>query len=551
MPLPALASTPSARRCLLAAIAGATTGVLLGALAGCSPRTRYTPPTSPLPPNTVLLSDMMQGLSARPGFTEALLAHIDKGSRKGPALLTPQLADTLRGLILGKDWAGLNRFPGWTMREINPTVRVVGHVVGKDAAAEGLANPGKGATTAPANSALPPPAARRAVTSYIDLGPYTLDHQGSADHQTVDLDQPSILPGFAEAARGQGSPIDLGAGVTRGDGPDPNLAPTHAESARLAFVLNRLSLNALEDTPRFTANLGGRRATTPEQLIEALTATGHTVTVVDARYFANFGHFHYAAHGSANPAQDVMMPFWVNTEITVPGANRPLLIPVSHTEYEWFIRGPRMGAAVAFYFGIDGKAEFRTMDERNQPWVLNRHAHTYTGPEALEVTRLTGRMVLAYIHQHLRRPAIPFGGYYALGVCQDAVAAIEKKMTGEATLFPNTADAALFDDPRDAEVNQLIAAIPKDRTGDRPEPQRIFGSLPTDNLRAITIPGLADDLLATEAAWQAGTLQHTHGPRYWTARALEALGVTIAALVVYRLRRRPRSPSRQSRTAHQ
>jgi len=56
-------------------------------------------------------------------------------------------------------------------------------------------------------------------------------------------------------------------------------------------------------------------------------------------------------------------------------------------------------------------------------------------------------MALAYIHQHLRRPAIPFGGYYALGVCQDAVAAIEKKMTGGATLFPNTADAALFDDP--------------------------------------------------------------------------------------------------------
>ncbi len=534
MPLPAHAPTPPARWFLLAAIAGATTGVLLVALAGCGPRTHYTPPTSPMPPNTVLLSDMMQGLSARPGFTEALLAHIDKGSKKGPALLTPQLADTLRSLILGKDWAGLNRFPGWTMREINPTVRVVGHVVGKDAAAEGLANPGMGASTQSSHEI------RTTVERFIDLGPYTLNRASSADHQTVDLDQPYTLLGFAEAAEGQGSPANLGAGVTRGDGPDPNLAPMHPASARLAFVLNRLSLNALENTPQVTANLGGHHATTPEQLIEALTATNHTVAVVDARYFANFGHFHYAARGSANPApQDVMMPFWVNTEITVPGTNRPLLIPVSHTEYEWFIHGPRINAAVAFYFGIDGKAEFRTMDERNQPWVLNRHAHTYTGPEALEVTRLTGRMALAYIHQHLRRPAIPFGGYYALGVCQDAVAAIEKKMTGEATLFPNTADAALFNDPRDAEVNQLIAAIPKDRPGARPEPDRIFGSLPTDNLRAITIPGLADDLLATQAAWQDGTLQHTHGRRYWIARALEALGVIIAAAVVYRLRRHP------------
>jgi len=483
-----------------------------------------------MPPNTVLLSQMMQDLSARPGFTEAILAQLDKGSKNGPALLTPKLVDTMRGMILGKDWEGLERFPGWTMREINPTVRVVGHVVGKDAQAEALANPdiagGSPGPTAPASS----------IPTFIDLGPFRLDHPA-----TVDLDQPSKLPGFTEG----GIVTPLGDGVTRGDGPDPTLAPLHSESARLAYLLNRLSLNALDDSsgkfPQVIATLseGGEqhRATNPEQLIEALIATGHTVTVADARYFANFGHFHYRARGSSEPARDVMMPFWVNPQILVPGTNRPLLLPVSHTEYEWFIHGPRVDAAVAFYFGIDGKAQFRTMDELNQPWVLNRHAHTYTGADAVEVTRLSGRMALAYIHQHLARPALPFGGYYALGVCQDAIAAIEKKMTGHATLFPNTADAALFDDPRDTEVNELIAATPKDRNGAHPEPDRIFGSLPTTDLHAITIPGLADDLLATHTAWQEGDLHHTHGPRYWTARGLEALGFALAALAVYRLRR--------------
>ncbi len=39
---------------------------------------------------------------------------------------------------------------------------------------------------------------------------------------------------------------ELGAGVVRGDGPNPTLAPMHAESQRLADVLNRLSLNGLE-----------------------------------------------------------------------------------------------------------------------------------------------------------------------------------------------------------------------------------------------------------------------------------------------------------------
>lgn len=498
-------------------------GAILVALAGCSGRSRYTPPASPMPPETVLLSEMMQELSNKPGFTEAVLAQLDKGGKNGPALLTPRLVDTMRRIILGKDWAGLSRFPGWTMREINPTVRVVGHVVGKDAKAEALADPGTGRTSPG------PSASSTNIAGFIDLGPFRLDHSIN-----VDLDQPSKLPAFTE----QGVVFRLGDGVSRGDRADPALAPLHAESARLAFVLNRLAMNALDDTSQSvsqaTATLSAEsqqhRATTPEQIIEALLATGHSVTVADARYFANFGHFHF-------DGKDVMMPFWVNSQITVPHTNRPLLVPVSHTEYEWIIRGPHINAAVAFYFGIDGKAEFRTMDELNQPWVLDRHAHEYTGAQAIEVTRLAGRMALAYMHQHIARPAIPFGGYYALGVCQDAVAAIEKKMTGQATLFPNTADATLFDDPRGAEVNALIAAIPKDRSGDRPEPERIFGSLPTSDLRAITIPGLADDLVATQAAWQSGDLRHTHGPRFWIARSLEALGIGLAGFVVYRLRR--------------
>jgi hypothetical protein len=118
-------------------------------------------------------------------------------------------------------------------------------------------------------------------------------------------------------------------------------------------------------------------------------------------------------------------------------------------------------------------------------------------------------MVVAFIHQHLRRPDLPFGGYYPLGVCQDGVAAIEKKMTGSDTLFPNTADVALFDDPRDAEVNAMMAAIPKDYEGGLPEPERIFGSIPTDDFNAITIPGLAQDLSRVKSAWQDGSLERT------------------------------------------
>ncbi len=449
-----------------------------------------------MPPNTVLLSEMMRELSARPGFTDAMIDELQKQSKIGAAILTPALVERLRVLILGQDWIGLDRFPGWTMREINPTVRVVGHVAGKDADAGALASdPGSPAAGAVKTQVVAVP-----MTAFVDLGPYRLDRE-----EVEDLDKPSTRPGFSS----DGLVNSLGDGVVRGDGPDPRLAPMHAENARLSEVLNRLSMNGFEDsaapgkvTPAMTARLLGRSVTTPQDLMAALIASGHDVVVADARYFANFGHFHL------NGA-DVMMPFWVNTKIVVPGTNRPLLVPVSHAEYEWQIRGPKINASISFYFGIDGKAEFRVMDQMDQPWVMNRHAHEYRGADAVEVTRLAGAMVGTYARLHRAFPGLPFGGYYALGVCQDVVAAIEWKMTGKATLFPNTADGSLFADPRDAEINRLIKAIPKDRTGDLPEPVRIFGSLPTEDLEGVSIPGLGADLVAVHRAWTDGTLERT------------------------------------------
>ncbi len=508
--------------------------ILLSAEGGCGARQRYVAPKAPMPPNTILLSAMMLDLSAQPGFTEAMLKQLGgaNGGKNGPALLTPRLVHRMRELILGRDWEGLDRFPGWTMREINPTVRVAGHFAGKDQVAEGLAS-GPGATGA--TDGVPRRASAKEISGYIDLGELSL-----AREQTVNLNQPSDLPHFMTT----GMVNPMGYGVVRGDGPDPAIAPMHAESDRLAQVLNRMSLNgmavegAMEALP-VSARVGNLVATTPESLMDALVATGHTVTVADARYFANFGHFHYTPAGTAQ-TQDVMMPFWVNTQIRVPGTHRPLLVPVIHAEYEWFIRGPKVNADVAWYFGIDGKAEFRTMDELNQPWVLGRHAHEYGDGDAREVTRLVGRMVVAYVHEHIAHPKLPFGGYYALGVCQDSVAAIERKMTGTTTLFPNTADIAFFDDPRDVEVNRLMEAIPKDRTGELPQPERIFGSLPTENYAAITIPGLADDLQRSHEAWEKGTLHRMPGTRHNLIVALEVLGGAVAVLLVLLLERRRR-----------
>jgi hypothetical protein len=493
----------------------------------------YVVPETPMPPNTILLSQMMRQLSARPGFTQSLLSELDSGT-KAPLPMTPALVDELRKRVLGNDWQGLDRFPGWPMRDINPTVAVVTRIVQH-----------KQTTSAQA-------------AEFLDLGPYALDKS-----QTISLDQPSPLPGFSTA----GAMTPLGDGVTHGDGPSA-LAPEHAESQRLADLLNRLAVNKIQDFAAFSVvgfipkqqisgfivdatpvALGFLGSRTPEDLIARLQASGHTVTVDDARYFANFAHLHFNG-------KDVMAPFWIDSQIVIPHSHgRHLLVPAVHAEYEWHIRAPQgrpgINADVSYYYGDDGKSEWRTMDQLDQPWVLERNAHTYTGAQAVEVTRLAGLLTVAYMHQHADHPELPFGGYYTLGVCQDGIAAIEQKMTGTSTLFPNTADIRYFTDPRDAEVNAMIAAIPHDREGASfgsardgtpPSPARVFGSLPVapDNFRAVTIPGLADDLTA---AYADRNNKPAHHVAEW---ALAVLLGFLAVFTRWYTRRHPRHATTQA-----
>lgn len=511
------------------------------ALVSCAPR-RVPTATTPMPPNTVLLSSMMQQLSAQPGFTEKFLALVEGQQKKaGAAMLTPALIHHMRDLILGRDWQGLDRFPGWTMEAINPTVRVVGHLAGKDAKVDKLATAGgaPGGASNDSHAAYQATNARVAM-SFVDLGPYPLD-----DGEAVDLDHAPLPNPF----RDSDYISQVGGGVVRGDGPNPVLAPLHAQSARLAYAMNRLSLNPLEGAAPFRASVGGRMVSTPQQLVTALEATGHKVEVVDARYFANFGHLHYND-------QDVMMPFWVNAQIALPtrgwfpdrlrtwlpawfpGSAVPLLVPVSHAEYEWLIRGPKVDAAISFYFGIDGKAEFRTMDQLDQGWVQRREAHRYGAQDGFEVTRLAGAMVVAYTHLHQAHPLIPFGGYYAFGVCQDVVAAAEIKMTGKTTLFPNTADDNFFVDPRDAEINALIRSLPKDRDGHPAQVERIFGSLPVGSsdaeLAQVSIPGLGAQLVSVHDAWSQGKINRTlAGWQLWLRYAAVLLALAIGCVLLW------------------
>src|ERR1700722_13804752 len=168
-------------------------------------------PTNTMPPNTVPLSQMVRELSAQPGFVDAFLKQIG-GGRSDAALVTPDLIEHVRQLIDLKEWNSLDRFPGWPMFEITPTVGAISRVA---------ADPDS-------------PRSMQSTTEFLDVGAYSLDAGGDF----VDFRKPSTLPDFASS----NIITNLGYDVTHGDGPGP-LASEHADSQRLADVLNRLAAN--------------------------------------------------------------------------------------------------------------------------------------------------------------------------------------------------------------------------------------------------------------------------------------------------------------------
>jgi hypothetical protein len=423
----------------------------------------------------VLFSAVMQRVSTQPEFRERVLQGIHEVPRVGE-FLSPTLIERLRVLILGKEWQRVDHFPALTVAALNKTVDAASAMAGK--------------SSAPLKPA-----------ELLDTAEYPL---GQA--VIVDLDHPATKPTYADDPTT--APRDIGFDLTMGDGPDPVLAPMHAQSRQLAAVLNRLAMNG-PDQPEAVVTFDGKRFNDGSEFIQELRQSGHSVTISDDVYFANFGHLH-------DRGRDVIMPFWIDTQIAVPASRRSLLLPVSHSEQELHIHGPKWNADLAFYFGIDGKAEFRTNDSLNQGWVMHRIIFDYKDPtEQLRVMRLLGAAVRVYYRARTAHPELPFGGYYRLGVCQDVSATVEYALWGRTHLFPITHDPAYFRqsasaDPRDREFLAAFNALPSDSGSGLPPVDRVLGVLPTLHYSDIVIPGLASDLERVAVADRLGLLRRTH-----------------------------------------
>ena len=398
--------------------------------------------------DTLRFSEMMRRLSRDPAFVERVIQQLGR-SPASSAMLGPADQERLRQLIRRRDWSSLDRFPAMTVAGMGRALAAARPVAGRRG-------------PAPPPEALPV----EPVEAEEDLG----------------IPSRETSPSGADLLR------ELGHGVESGSVLDPEAARLYPDSRRLASLLNRLSLNPSPGAtgPRLRVSLGGRRVQTAQGLVSLLAEQGHEVSVSDERFFANFGNLRFLR-------RDVATPFWIDTRLKLPGRRESLVVPAVLSQHALRIRGSRVNADVFFYFGIDGAAAFRAFAAKDQSWILGRRVWTYRGRKALEAVRLAAAIRRTYEEMRRAHPRLPFGGYYAFGVCNDANAMLELALQGRTTLFPLTRDPGLF--PRDGEVGRLARALPCDRVG-LPDPERVLGSLPTDDLGRLPFPGLAADLAA-------------------------------------------------------
>ncbi|HBC88021.1 MAG TPA: hypothetical protein DCZ94_13805 [Lentisphaeria bacterium] len=414
----------------------------------------------------VKFSKVMLALSNNQEFMERLMNGIGRDPDAG-GVLGPEELQLLKKLIFSKDFALFDFFPGFTVRGMGLAYELAGNAVKK-------------------RQENNPDAAVKA-DEYPELKADVVEELGIPVKGKVNP------PAIDSLLR------DIGPGLKMGELYDPEAIKMRPDNLRMAEVLNRLSLNPAEKgKPKYVIRMGEDLVDTPQALIEKLINSNCKVEVRDARYFANFGKLFYNG-------QEVLTAYWINTEFPIPGTDKTLLVPVGHSQHELNIEGSDFKMRLIYYFGSDGKLEFRSFDTVDQTWIGGRVAKIYDGKQAIEVVRIAGESIRTYKRIQKENPDLPFGGYYKLGVCLDANAIIEFHMTGRTTQFPLTHDVKYF--KGDSEVEKIMRKLPCDGGDVPPDPQRIVGSMPADDISKLTIPELREQLKLIKDARMAEKYQ--------------------------------------------
>jgi hypothetical protein len=399
----------------------------------------------------ITLSQLLADIATHPKTVQQVLARLGDSTTATGVISAEQLKSATT-LLLKKDWRALEYFPTSTLESLGKNIERLGKkkLTGNDKQADFCAQP---------------------------LPPEAKDGESVREPLGIPTGKPPLIK--------PQPPKDLGQGITHGGLVDPQRSKHYADSERLACVLNRLARNVPGKQAIYEVQWDKKVLTSPQEVVKALQ-TDHELVVRDVRFCANFGKLRYKD-------KDVLTPFWLDTEVPVPGKTYTLRVPGAHSEHELIVRGPKVNVEVYFFFGIDGEAKFRPKYATDQQWVGRRVVYEYKGDKAREAIRLAGEVRRTFLARQKKYPDLPLGGYFVLGVCNDVNAVIEYGLNKRVTQYPLTHDPAYFQG--EGEVDKIMRALPLDGRDDAsPDLDRILGSLPETEIQRLPFRHLREDL---------------------------------------------------------
>ena len=412
---------------------------------------------------TFTLADMLTDLASKPDVLDQILAQLGQHPT-AVGLITPEAKAKLRAVAMQGDRDKLDAFlatwPSPTLKDMALSVDVIEK------------------------------ARKEQEGPQQDLGGPVQQQKPAAVRERLGI------PTGGKALTNKEIRKELGHDVVYGESIDPERAKRFPDSKRLSDVLNKLSLNNAKK-PHYTSVLltarGVKDVTSVRALLTQLEKTGHSIEVSDARYIANFAGLRYQD-------KDVAVPFWIDTEVKVPGKDRNLLVPAGHAQHELIIRGPRVNADLKFFFGMHGEAKFRPWGTSRPKWTGSRVAHTYKGKDAVRAMSIAGMVRKAYVEKKRDNPDLPLNGYHELGVCNDSHAFIEYAMTGKTTVYPLTRDPKYFKGK--GLIDRISRKMPIDGRGETSADlvDRVLASIPADNPDDLVFERLKNDVKAVAAA---------------------------------------------------
>jgi hypothetical protein len=181
-----------------------------------------------------------------------------------------------------------------------------------------------------------------------------------------------------------------------------------------------------------------------EDLIQALEQTGHTASV---RIFANTTSFGVGLCIKENDATYTQIPlaYPLSTGLYAHDENGDDLDVVTlmqHAAVSLYVTGPLITTRVDWCLSINGMTGWGPEQEINRMWTRDDSARTWHAEEELSTAagrrsalRLTTASSAA-LNVAASEEQLLMGGYGALGVCIDSVAAIQQSISGKCTLYP-------------------------------------------------------------------------------------------------------------------